>query len=115
MQEFDDITLLREYSQNHSEEAFEILVSRHLRLVYAAALRQTGNPQLADEVTQTVFIILAEKAAGISQGTLLSGWLFRTTRFVVLAQSRTQRDANTVNISTNSRPFMASGGTSLRK
>lgn len=89
MQDLDDISLLREYVVNHSEKAFETLVSRHLRLVYTSALRQTGDPHLADEVTQSVFIILAQKAVRISQGTLLSGWLFRTTRFVVLAQIRT--------------------------
>ena len=31
----DDITLLREYAQNHSEEAFAALVSRHLNMVYS--------------------------------------------------------------------------------
>jgi hypothetical protein len=31
----DDLTLLREYSRNHSEPAFAALVSRHVNLVYS--------------------------------------------------------------------------------
>ena len=62
MQTTDDLKLLREYAINHSESAFETVVSRHVRLVYSAALRQTHDPHLAEEVTQVVFTILAKKA-----------------------------------------------------
>ena len=76
------------YAKSSSEAAFETLVSRHVRLVYLAALRQMRDPHLAEEVTQAVFIILAQKAGRISDRTVLSGWLFKTTRWVALAQSR---------------------------
>jgi RNA polymerase sigma factor (sigma-70 family) len=49
--------------------------------VYASALRQTGDPSLAQDVTQVVFILLARKAAGIKPSVIVSGWLFRATRF----------------------------------
>jgi len=39
----DDITLLREYACNQSEQAFGTLVIRYVNLVYSAALRQVGN------------------------------------------------------------------------
>ena len=84
----DDRTLLRQYAATNSEAAFEELVSRYVRLVYSAALRQMRDPDLAQDVTQAVFIILAQKASRMSDETILSGWLFRTTRFVALAQSR---------------------------
>ena len=82
----DDMTLLREYAESHSEAAFATLVERHINFVYSAALRQVRNPQLAQEVTQVVFIILARKASKISSKSVLSGWLFRTVRFTASAQ-----------------------------
>ena len=84
----DDATLLREYVTSNSEAAFETLVSRYTHFVYSAATRQIRDPLLAEEVTQAVFIILARKAGRISDDTILSGWLFKTTRFVAMAQIR---------------------------
>jgi uncharacterized protein (TIGR03435 family) len=88
MQAMDDMALLREYAAGNSEAAFETLVSRRVGFVYSMALRQVRDPHLAEEVTQAVFIILAQKAGRISNQTILAGWLFRTTRFAALAQMR---------------------------
>jgi RNA polymerase sigma factor (sigma-70 family) len=88
MDPLDDMALLREYAARASEAAFETLVSRRLNFVYSAALRQVRDPQLAAEITQAVFIILARKAGRISDRTILSGWLFKTTRFAARAELR---------------------------
>jgi RNA polymerase sigma factor (sigma-70 family) len=88
--ETDDSQLLRQYASLHSEEAFRALADRYAGLVYHAALRQTGNPDLADEVTQAVFIALARKAGRIPVQTVLSGWLFQATRFAVLKLVRAE-------------------------
>jgi uncharacterized protein (TIGR03435 family) len=80
MPEMDNITLLREYAEIGSEAAFAALVERYVNLVYSTALRSAGNPHAAEEITQAVFIILARKAQGLSQRTILSGWLYQTTR-----------------------------------
>jgi len=77
----DDLTLLREYARRNSEEAFAALVSRHVNLVYSVALRQVRNPQLAEEITQVVFIILARKADSLGDKTILPGWLCRAARY----------------------------------
>jgi RNA polymerase sigma factor (sigma-70 family) len=88
MQAMDDMALLQEYAARDSEAAFEELVTRRIGFVYSAALRQVREPHLAQEVTQAVFIILAQKAGKISAQTILTGWLFKTTRFAALAQIR---------------------------
>src|ERR1051325_1277926 len=85
----EDLELLRAYGTNSSDEDFRTLLERHINLVYSAALRQVRNPHLAEEITQSVFIVLARKANSLRPGTLLVGWLFRTTRFVA---ARAMRD-----------------------
>ena len=75
-----DIELVRQYARSKSEEAFATLVSRHVHLVYSVALRQVRDAHLAEEITQTVFIILARKAGSLSSKTVVSGWLYRTAR-----------------------------------
>ena len=87
----DDMALVREYAQSNSEQAFATLVSRHVNLVYSVALRQVRDPHLAEEITQSVFIILARKAKSLSPKTILSGWLCRTARYVSANTLRIQR------------------------
>jgi uncharacterized protein (TIGR03435 family) len=91
----DDMELVRQYAGQQSESAFATLVARHVNLVYSAALRQAASPQLAEEIAQTVFIILARKAGSLNPQTILSGWLYRTTRFTAGAalkrEARRQR------------------------
>src|SRR5579885_2995096 len=82
MDDMDDIALVKAYAETSSEQAFATLVSRHLNFVYSTALRRTGNAALAQDVSQAVFIILARKAKSFRAGTILPGWLYRTTRFV---------------------------------
>jgi len=81
MPELDDPELLAEFAETNSETAFAALVVRHLNLVYSTALRFTGNPHHAEEVTQAVFIILGRKAGKLSPRVVLSGWLYQVARF----------------------------------
>src|SRR2546428_7770957 len=90
MRMMGDWELLQAYVTQHSETAFATLVQRHLNWVYSAALRQTGDRALAEDVTQAVFVLLARKAGHLRTGTLLTGWLFRTTGFVATRAMRTE-------------------------
>ncbi len=88
MDTLDDMALLRKYATRNSEAAFETLVERRVNLVYSAALRQVGDRQLAQEVTQAVFIALARKAASLRPNTFVIGWLFKATRYAASVERR---------------------------
>lgn len=90
MTELGDLELLRAYADRRSEEAFGVLVRQHLDWVYSTALRRVRDPHLAQEVVQTVFVILARKAPALGPATLLTGWLYRTTSFACTAALRTE-------------------------
>lgn len=91
MSEQDDWQLLRDYSEQASEEAFGALVDRHVHWVYSAALRRVRDPHLAEDVVQTVFTLLAQKATRLSSATVLTGWLYRTTQLAAAGTLRAQR------------------------
>jgi RNA polymerase sigma factor (sigma-70 family) len=92
--EADDRNLLRQYAEQHSQEAFATLVSRHVNLVCSVALRQVHLQSLAEEVAQSVFTDLARQAGKLSPDTILTAWLYRvayrTAVDVVRSESRRQ-------------------------
>src|SRR6185295_4362670 len=90
MPDAPDMDLLRQYADYDSESAFAELVRRHINLVYSVACRYVGNSHDAQEITQVVFIILARKAARMRAGTILTGWLYETTRFTATKFLRTK-------------------------
>src|ERR1051326_3188367 len=90
MLELDDSVLLKEYVEHGTEEAFATLVARHVNKVYSIALRQTCNPHHAEEITQTVFVILAKKSRLLGKQVILSGWLCRTARLSAVTFVRSE-------------------------
>jgi RNA polymerase sigma factor (sigma-70 family) len=93
MQDLDDISLLREYVERNSEDAFAALVARHVNKVYSIALRHVRNAHQAEEITQAVFVTLAKQARHLSDRVILSGWLCRTAQLtaVTFIRSETRR------------------------
>ncbi len=84
--------LLEAYvSSGKSEPAFVAIVERLGGLVYSSALRRTGNPQMAEEVMQNVFAILARKAHSLGGHPALTAWLFETTKLEAAQAMRTER------------------------
>lgn len=84
----NDWEWLQRYVSGRDDAAFAELVRQHAGFVLACARRQVGA-DLAEDVAQAVFLVLARKARTLRSDVVLSAWLFRTTRFVV-AQVRRQ-------------------------
>src|SRR6185503_1061044 len=75
-----DQYLLRAYARNRCEQAFGELVHRHLDLVYSTALRVLRDSNLAEAVTQRVFMALAQDAEKLRGRAALAGWLHEAAR-----------------------------------
>jgi RNA polymerase sigma factor (sigma-70 family) len=72
--------LLVDYVASGSQRAFSGIVSRHVDLVFSAAQRQVRCAQLAEEVTQNVFVALARNAHRLKPDPPLVAWLYLVTR-----------------------------------
>jgi RNA polymerase sigma factor (sigma-70 family) len=79
-----DDDLLRRFVETGCDEAFAQLVARYAEMVYAAALRQTRRADMAQDVTQATFILLARKAGKLQGGMVLAAWLHKVTRYASL-------------------------------
>jgi RNA polymerase sigma factor (sigma-70 family) len=90
MQDLEDMELLRQYTDNNSEDAFATLTARHISKIYSVALRHTRNPHQAEEITQAVFVILIRKARGLRKNSVLSSWLYQTARWTSVTYLRTE-------------------------
>jgi len=91
MHEWGDHDLLAQYARDQSEEAFAILVARHVNLVYSVALRHVSNSHEAEDITQVVFLLLAKKAGSLSAKTVLSGWLYRAAQLTATNHLRMEK------------------------
>jgi RNA polymerase sigma factor (sigma-70 family) len=106
-----DQELLREYAGSRSEAAFAELVRRHLDLVHSAALRMVCDAHLAQDVSQGVFVALAQQAGQLTDRPVLVGWLHRTAQNLAARTVRTEvrrrgreQEASAMNASTGAGP-----------
>jgi RNA polymerase sigma factor (sigma-70 family) len=72
-----DHEMLRRYAKENCEEAFAELTRRHLDLAWGAAVRITGDADLARDVAQKTFCDLARKARFIPESVVIPGWIYR--------------------------------------
>jgi DNA-directed RNA polymerase specialized sigma24 family protein len=84
-----DQQLLRDYTERRSDTAFAELARRHVDLVYSAALRMVRDAHLAEDVTQSVFVALAQNARQLTDRPVLSGWLHCTAQHIAAQTVRT--------------------------
>ena len=81
---------LAKFAESGCEQSFRALVERYSPIVRSVARRRTGREDLADDVTQAVFIVLAKKAGSIRSTQPLSAWLYRVTRYASIDALRRQ-------------------------
>ncbi|MBE0544831.1 MAG: sigma-70 family RNA polymerase sigma factor [Verrucomicrobia bacterium] len=80
MNDQTDQQLLRDYAERQSEAAFAAIVQRYVDLIYSAALRLSCDAHAAKDVTQSVFVVLAQNARQLTDRPALAGWLHGTAR-----------------------------------
>src|SRR4051812_5837233 len=84
-----DQELLRHYASGRSEIAFARLLQRYMDFVYSCALRMVRDSHLAKDVSQGVFLTLAQNAPQLASHPVLVGWLHRTTHNLAVKTIRT--------------------------
>lgn len=86
-----DASLLRSWAADGSDAAFRQLTEKYINLVFSIALRGVaGRHEVAEEVTQNVFALLARKAGRLKADPSISGWLYQTA--VLEAKSAARRE-----------------------
>src|SRR5687768_3959171 len=73
-----DQELLRRFTSQYDQPAFEALFRRHGAMVLASAIRVLGNTHDAEDVRQATFLLLAKKAASQRWQTSVGSWLYKT-------------------------------------
>lgn len=90
MSEPTDQLLLEQFLSTGSPQAFEHLVARHSGWVYALARRRVGSADMAEDITQATFIVLARKAHTLSKKPSIASWLYRVARYASIDALRRQ-------------------------
>src|SRR5437764_941483 len=71
-----DHALLDRYAAAGDEEAFRTLLERHGPLVRGACRRALADADLADDVFQATFLVLARKAGSVRKRDAVGAWLY---------------------------------------
>ena len=74
-----DNQLIADYDVHRGDDAFAALVRQHVNMVFATAMRQVGDHGAAEEITQNVFMALAQASGKLKSHPTIAGWLHRTT------------------------------------
>lgn len=85
-----DHALLDAYLRDGNEDTFRALMARYLPMVESISMRVVGDRQLAQEVAQNTFTLLARKARTFSNEITISSWLFKTARYEALRLHRNE-------------------------
>lgn len=82
-----DQELLHRYTQHQEEHAFGAIVKRYGPAVWRVCRNSVRDEDLAQDVFQATFLVLAKQADKVSWRSSIANWLYETAR-------RTAKDAN---------------------
>jgi len=86
----DETRLVRRARKGH-ETAFAELYKRHARAVHTLALRLTGNPAAAEDITQEAFLKMLRFLNGLRDDAPLRPWLKRVAANAAIDRLRSER------------------------
>ncbi len=79
-----DAQLLERFAVRHDQDAFELLVWRHSRMVLGVCRQLLRDEHDAEDAFQASFLLLAKKAVRIRRREAVGGWLYRVAYRVAL-------------------------------
>jgi RNA polymerase sigma factor (sigma-70 family) len=79
-----DAQLLERFLRQHDEAAFELLMRRHVPLVFRVCRHVLHHTEDAEDALQATFLMLARKAGAISRRESVSGWLYTVAYRIAL-------------------------------
>ena len=88
--ERSDAELIRECRKG-DQDAWDVLVARYQRLIYAIPRRAGLNDEQASDVFQEVFLTLFEKLDEIEQPEKIRSWIVTTAKFKTWATVRSSK------------------------
>lgn len=100
----DDWKLLQKFADDGDDDSFARVVKEHIGLVYATALRMTSDAAASEDITQSVFILLADKADLLNPHGALASWLYQST--VLKSRKYLARERNRTLKEEKSAPMM---------
>ncbi len=74
--DIDDGLLLTQYLRARDQAAFEMLVHRHGSMILGTCQRILRNQVDAEDAFQAVFLVLLQKAGGLTQRKTIGDWLY---------------------------------------
>jgi len=86
MPEADDVLISR--SRRGDRQAFEEIVRRTARLVFARAYLETGRADRAEDLTQETFLLAWKRIAQVKDPTTFRPWLMSILHHVVVDAAR---------------------------
>src|SRR5271166_4670831 len=102
LDEQSDRQLLDRFEQFADEAAFASLVDRHGPMILGLCRRLVGSPDLADDVFQATYLLLARKSRSIRRRESLASWLRHVARSMarqvrLTESARSRRESKAAN------------------